>query len=66
MILVDDVDIDGCVYLIPPNQLDWRFTLTKDTQSDDVWHVVGVRDYEFNEEVRMTYVKHNDTWQRKE
>ncbi len=62
MILVDD-DADGCVYLIPPNQQDWHFTLTKDSHSDDIWYVSGVREYE---EVSMTYVKHNDTWQRKE
>lgn len=60
MMIVDD---DDCVYLIPPNQQDWHFTLRKSTSSDDVWHVAGVREFE---EVNMTYVRCNATWQRNE
>ena len=40
--------------LIPPNQCDWTFTLTK--YNDDLWHVIG-RKLDDDEII-------NDHWQR--
>lgn len=54
MMIVDDDDI---VYLVPPNQLDWHFTLTK--ENEDKWHVLGVREFE---DMTMTYIRDNNTW----
>ena len=64
MILVDDAgdtDDNGYYYLVPPNQLDWHFTLKKH-RTKDIWYVHGVREYEV---VSMTYIKRDDTWHRK-
>jgi hypothetical protein len=65
MILVDD-EVDDIVYLVPPNQQDWHFTLTKDKNSQDTWFVSGVRDYEYIEDIKMVYVICNGSWHRKE
>jgi len=62
MIIVDD-EVDDVVYLVPPNQQDWHFTLTKDKHSEETWFVSGVREYE---DIKMVYVMCNGSWQRKE
>lgn len=63
MILIDDDEIDNVVYLVPPNQQDWHFTLTKDNHRQDTWFVSGVREYE---DISMVYVMCNGSWQREE
>lgn len=37
------IKIDNCKYeVLPPNQLDWHFTVTK--INDKIWHVHGVKE----------------------
>jgi hypothetical protein len=50
--------------LIPPNQMDWHFTLTK--LSDDEWEVFALREYDFIFDepwkYTITYTKVNNNW----
>jgi hypothetical protein len=59
MFLVDDEECVNVKYLVPPNQQDWQFRLSKDKTEHDVWYVLGTREFE---EIHMLYVQHNGVW----
>lgn len=63
MILIPDSDIDTVYYVLPPNQMDWHFKLTK--KDDKEWEVNALKEYDFMVEPPYEYTNYyvwcNDT-----
>ena len=49
---------NGIFEVLPPNQMDWHYKITK--INDNVWHVYGVKELI---ETNVLYRRVNETWE---